>query len=367
MSYFKNISYDANFSYGQHRGMGKYINSFMQILQKRYNITPKGLLTNRQRINTERYSSFGFGNYVLWEQFSLLRYRNKTDGLVIFPYNTAPLFLKPSHLNVLILHDIIFLNNLPTPSLKQKIGKLYRSFVVPRVARKFKHVVTVSEHSKLDIIKQLGLEPDNISVIPNAIELTDDYEKFNPDFSARQNVMLHIGGEPEYKNSKSLMYAFAALNDNIKDKYVLKMIGIRDEKTLIEYKRIADELKILDRIFFLGYQTDQEIEILYKTSKLFLFPSKDEGFGIPIIEAMKYGCPLACSNTSCLPEIAGNAAKYFDPYSIKSITDSIDWLLSDENIPSVRNHIQNGYDQVKNFSSKVFEEKIIDWYENNFR
>lgn len=365
MKYDKVISYDANFSINKHRGMGKYINSFVQVLNNKYNYKPLGLLKKDNLCNNEDYFSFGFANYIAWEQLSLLKYRNQSKGPMIFPYNTAPLFLKESPDNILILHDVIFLNRSPTKSLKQKIGQLYRSFIVPVIVHKFQHIITVSEYSKNQIIQRLKVSPEKIDVIPNSVSLTDNFENENPDFEDRDNVIFHIGGEPDYKNSKMLLYAFAGLPISIKENYRLKMIGIRDLKTLNEYRTIAEQLNIIDNIIFLDYQTDLEIKELYQNSKLFIFPSKEEGFGIPIIEAMKYGCSLICSNASCLPEIAGEGAVYFDPNDQISLINAITSTLDDKK--AIETRILQGYEQVKKYSFEAFEQKIIFWYKNRFK
>lgn len=358
------INYDANFSEGEFRGMGKYINAFIRVLENDHKIISNGLLKGKSILPNPTFISFGYKNYVLWEQFSLLKYVNNTNEIMIFPYNTAPLFLKKSSLNVLILHDLIFLNKSNTKSIKQKIGKLYRSFIVPRIVNKFDYVITVSNYSKLEIVNKLGVDAHKISVIPNCVDLPNNYEISNPAYETRSNTIFHIGGEPEYKNSKALIYAFSLLPNEIKLNFKLKVIGIRNPKTLIEYKKLTIDLNISESIEFLSYQTDDEIVQLYKTSKLFVFPSKLEGFGIPLIEAMRYGCPLACSKSSCLPEIAGNAAEYFDPESIASISETISKMLKEKKMSDIHEQVNLGYDQVSKYSFKIFKNKVNEWFKS---
>lgn len=352
------IYYDANFSVNQYRGMGKYINSFTEIL-KTEGMVIEGLLKSNIHLKGE-YFSFGFSNYILWEQFSLRRFRNNNDGLFFFPYNTAPLFLRKSKYNVLILHDLIFLQKGETTSFKQKIGKFYRSFIVPRIVKRFDYIITVSEYSKSIIVDKLHVKPEKITVIPNCVDLFESNPL--PRKVRDKNVFFHIGGEPGYKNSLSLLYAFSLLPTEIQNTHLLKILGIRDPLTLTVYKKIAADLKITEQVIFLPYQTDEQVESLYREAKMFLFPSLEEGFGIPLIEAMKFGCPIIASNRSCIPEIAGKAALYYDPSDSNALANTIMTLLMDEQ--QIELLIEEGYEQVKKFSFSTFRNKVVEWYEN---
>jgi glycosyltransferase involved in cell wall biosynthesis len=355
------IVYDANFAINQYRGMGKYINNFVNVLDKDLGLQTLGLLKGNVRmISNDKYRSFGSSIYIFWEQISMYIFSTKFKGDIIYPYNTAPVFLKKSPNNILIIHDLIYFNDFETKSLKQKLGALYRRFVVPRIINKFYHIITVSEYSKKQLIDRFNLEEKRIDVIPNSIVFNQEEIKYNPNYSERENYILHIGGEPAYKNSKSLLYAFNMLPNEIKNSYKVKMIGIRNKKILQEYQDIAKKLDISNAIEFLPYQTDEEIVQLYKNAKMFVFPSFDEGFGIPIIESFKYGCPLVCSKSSCFPEIAGDAAYYFDPNNEESIASNI--LCSIKDVDQTMLNIQRGYNQLSKYSSDIFTQNVRSWY-----
>lgn len=354
--------YDANFAINQHRGMGKYINNFIYVLNQDLKLQTIGLLKGGVKVPIDNaYMSFGLSLYIFWEQFSMYSFSSKFKGCIIFPYNTATIFLKKSPKNILIIHDLIYFNDFETKSLKQRFGAMYRRFVVPRIINKFEHIITVSEFSKNQLLNRFNLEDKKIDVIPNSVIFNKENTRFNPKYEERKKYLLHIGGEPAYKNSKSLLYAFTMLPDGIKKTYMLKIIGIRDNKVLIEYKNLAKKLGIINQVEFLPYQTDEEIETLYKNAKMFIFPSFDEGFGIPIIESFKYGCPLLCSNSSCFPEIAGNAAQYFDPHDYNSIASAI--LFSIEDIDQAILKIELGYDRLNKYSYEMFANNVKTWYD----
>lgn len=360
------VVYDANFAVNQHRGMGKYINNFIDVLDTNMGLRTLGLLKGGEKIiSNKNYYSFGFRIYILWEQFSMYFFTNKFKGLIFYPYNTATILLKKSKRNILIIHDLIYFNeDFETKSLRQKFGAMYRRFVVPRVINKFEYIITVSDYSKIQLLKRFNLDPEKINVIPNSIHFKDEDIILNSKYFDREKYILHIGGEPDYKNSISLLYAFSKLPIEIKKVYKVKMIGIRDKNVLLQYRAIASNLDILEAVDFLPFQTDDQIIHLFRNAKMFVFPSFDEGFGIPIIESYKYGCPLICSSTSCFPEIAGNAAWYFDPRDHNSIASAIISCL--ENSELAESKIQLGYHHIKKYSAIVFAEKVQLWYNKNF-
>ena len=360
------VIYDANFAINQHRGMGKYINNFVSVLRDNIGLQTLGLLKTGTKIvsSEDEYYSFGLSIYILWEQFSMYFFTSKFEGLVIYPYNTSTIFLRKSSKNVLIIHDLIYFNNSKNQSLRQKVGSTYRRFVVPRIINKFEHIITVSEYSKQQLLNRFNLDENMINVIPNSVIFNKLDVNLNPKYNERGNYILHIGGEPSYKNSKSLLYAFSKLPDHIKKIYKVKMIGIRDNKVLRQYQSIANELGIIEAIEFLPYQSDVQINNLYKNAKMFIFPSFDEGFGIPIIESFKFGCPLLCSYSSCFPEIAGNAARYFDPNDKNSIASAIVSTIVEKEQTILK--IELGYRQLEKYSADMFVENVKSWYAKSF-
>ncbi|MCX3264074.1 glycosyltransferase family 4 protein [Pedobacter agri] len=356
------IYYDANFAIKQYRGMGKYINNFVSVIKSETKEIPIGLLVGGEKSSDESIA-FGLLNYVLWEQISLPRFLKKKSGIVLFPYNTAPLFLNITSRHVLILHDLIYMHGFETNSLKQKIGAYYRRFIVPKIIHKFENIITVSEYSKTEIISRFNIPASRITVIYNSVVLDQEHTE-NLDVDSRDNYIFHIGGEPAYKNSKSVISAFARLDIKLQEKYKLKIVGIRNEKSRKEYHSFINKLGLENKVTLLEYQTDAEITCLYQKASVFVFPSLYEGFGIPIIESFKYGCPLVCSNSSCFPEVAGDGAIFFDPQDINSIATAIELAVSDKN--KAEQIVSNGYLQLQRFSQESFRERVVNWYNFNY-
>jgi len=349
-----NVYYDANFSKGEFRGMGKYINYIHHVLSNAgYNVIP----LVRGGETEPRYNSFGVRNYIFWEQVSVPFFQKKNKGIFIFPYNTAPLnMVNEGNINILVVHDLIFMENLgDSKSLRQKIGKAYRRFIVPRVIQQFDHIITVSEYSKKKIIDKFNISDDKITVIPNSIE-----SKVCEGTVPREKFIFHLGGEPDYKNTKVLLKAFALLPTEIREQYSLKILGIRDRSAVSSYLKLCTELGISKSVEFLGYQTDSEVESLYSKATMFVFTSIEEGFGIPLIEAMCHKTPLLSSSSSCLPEIAGAAALYFNPYDERDLAAKMESIL--RNPSQMDSRIKQSEMQLKRFSREVVREKIMRYF-----
>ena len=146
-----------------------------------------------------------------------------------------------------------------------------------------------------------------------------------PNPNIPSNFLLFIGDRAPYKNFNRLIRAFSILSKEDKE-LNLVCTGMPFSKS---EKEFIDQLGVTDKITQVK-ATDKLLCELYSRAKLFIFPSLYEGFGIPILEAYACHCPVALSNASCFPEIAGDAGIYFDPYSEKSIIESIREVITNE-------------------------------------
>jgi glycosyltransferase involved in cell wall biosynthesis len=356
------IFYDANFAIGNFKGMGKYLNNFINVLENQVNVNCIGLLKNKSNHNSKKYIIFGFNIYFLWEQISLYFFQKNNKSFFIYPYNTAPVFIKHQNNHVLFVHDLIFMNPYQSKSLKQIFGNLYRRIVLPIIIKKFNNIITVSIYSKELIVSKFNIDRSIVHVIYNSIDITNYNFYENISFNDRRNIIFHIGGEPNYKNTETVLNAFYNFHRKSNISFILKIVGIRNNNSIKYFLNKCKELDIDKYVEFLPYQTDDEIKNLYCTSKFFILPSKEEGFGIPIIESLKYGCPLICSNASCLPEIAGDCALYFNPNSILELCSKMNELLI--NISETESRILLGYKQVSKFSSENFCKNVTNWFYN---
>lgn len=184
-------------------------------------------------------------------------------------------------------------------------------------------IISISESTKRDIIDILGIEEDRIKVIyhGNSIRLQDPGERIfkNP-------YILFVGNRDLYKNFDNFVKAFAM--SYYRNELMLLCFG--GGKFRPEELKLCEQIGINKNIVWMEGD-DNILANLYKYAEIFVYPTKYEGFGMPILEAMYYGTPVLTGNVSSMPEIGGDAAEYFDPYSIEDMTTKLDCLINDEN------------------------------------
>jgi glycosyltransferase involved in cell wall biosynthesis len=184
-------------------------------------------------------------------------------------------------------------------------------------------ILAISEHTKQDIVKLYGIDPARITVTHLGNNLSGGGERL-PGLPAR--YVLFVGTRNTYKNFDLFIEAIAALDD--RDLAVLCIGGgafTASESELLGRHRVAD--RVTQRSV-----RDDELAACYAHAAAFVFPSRYEGFGIPILEAFACGCPTLVANASCFPEIAGDAALYFEPTDRDSLRDQLCRLLTDEDL-----------------------------------
>ncbi|MEI6690149.1 MAG: glycosyltransferase family 1 protein [bacterium] len=280
-------------------------------------------------------------------------YYHEDADLVHFPF-FDPFFLSlPSHFKkptIITIHDLTPLK-FPThfPSgLKGKI-KLWMQTIRARRANK---IITDSECSKRDIVEMLGIVADQIVVIPLAHTKekvpTVMARKIAGKYKLPDRYILYVGDINWNKNIVGLIKSFSALeDDNIHLVLVGKVFG--DMPKIPEWKDIDQAIENSnkkDMIHLLGYVPSHHLPVLYANATLYVQPSWYEGFGLPLLEAMTYGCPVASSNRGSLPEVGGDAVVYFDPD--KDMTQVIADILS--NTRKRNSLVQKGLERVKLFS-----------------
>ena len=212
------------------------------------------------------------------------------------------------------------------------------------------HIITISEFSKREITELLGIPAEKISVVycaPSLVENCGEEEKTAEKFGVRGPFLLYVGTIEPRKNLVRLLRAFDLLKQRYDIPHKLVLAGGKGWG-YTEIYQVAETLSCPEDVVFTGYVSSGEKNWLYRHASLFVFPSLYEGFGIPPLEAMSFGCPVVCANAASLPEIAGDAAELVDPLEEESISTGIWRVLSNQQYAKML--IRSGYQQIKQFS-----------------
>ena len=283
--------------------------------------------------------------YSLNEQLGFLRFLDKLQpDLVHFCMPQQPVLYRGKKITT--IHDMTLLNTYNSDKnwlvyhFKQFIG----GFVFKHIAKSNQYLIAISNNTKKEFIDYTKISDDKITTIYEAGEANpSEIEPYNE--LPFEQFIMYVGQQPDYKNIRKLGDAHQLLleqNPNLG----LVLVGRMNEDT--RRNKAYFENKGYKNIHFTGFIPDSQRDWLFTKALAYTFPSLMEGFGLPPLEAMAYGTPVISSNTSCMPEILGNAAIYFDPTDTNNIASVIsDTIYSPEKLEAMK---QAGFDQVKKYS-----------------
>lgn len=287
-----------------------------------------------------------FPSKKLWTLFGLSRkLSGNSQRLDVFfsPTHYAPLTRIKTVISIL---DVSYLHY---KNLFRKIDLYKLQYWGGYSIKKAKRIITISESSKSDIIKSYRLSSDKVVVVYPGIKQVESMEEFEKKFGISKDYVLFVGTLQPRKNIVRLIEAFSKINNQKTKNEDLELIivgkkGWQFEEILGAPKKFSVE----DKVKFFHNVGEEDLPDFYKNAKMLVLPSLYEGFGLPVLEAMSYGCPVITSSTSSLPEAGGDAALYVDPENVSDITEKIQILLDDD---SLRNEmIKKGREHVKKFS-----------------
>ncbi|MCK9300164.1 MAG: glycosyltransferase family 4 protein [Bacteroidales bacterium] len=341
-----------------------------------------------------RIVELGGGTYPLWEQLALPRAVKKEGcDLLHCTSNTAPLLNGVP--TILTLHDIIYLEKLSlfqkAGSWYQRIGNTYRRLVVPAVVKKAAKLVTVSHYERANIEQYFG-PMDKLSVIHNGvgehfrkIEDTKLLEAVREKYKLPRKFLFCLGNTDPKKNTPNMLKAFALFrletgqknkgqnqnqnqgdskSQNQSENYKL-VLPDYEESQLMQVLRDIGHTEIREDIVMTGYVPNSDMPALLNLCELFLYPSLRESFGLPILEAMACGLPVITSNTSSMPEVAGEAALLVDPDEPAAIAGAIGRVLDEEALNARLRAM--GPERAAGFSWRGMAEQYLQLYRALFR
>jgi glycosyltransferase involved in cell wall biosynthesis len=265
------------------------------------------------------FSSWSRGKAQLWEQLTLPGLCRKMNCAVAHhPITTSPMFSKGVK-SVVTLHDINFLKH---PEWYSRAFRAVYSFTALPGLFRAARVVTISDYVIEEAAQRLKIERSRLARIYNGVRFTPIDEHF-----AHSNVpyILCVGSLQPHKNLSGLIRAYRLVRET-RPELELWIVG-RPQQGFTEMPELRDLLGT-PGIQMLGYLSDGELRAAYANALAFCYPSLEEGFGLPMLEAMICGTLVVASNVSCLPEIAGRHAQLVDPLSPESIAAGIETILN---------------------------------------
>ena len=311
-------------------------------------------------------------NYFLWKQI-MLPYQSKQLGCsVLFCSDFMVQYFSLGIKTIPVFHDAFFWEY---PEHYNKYWLVFFRNLGLAAAKKSAYLVAPTQYAANQLSKYTGLSQAKIAVIGEAPKTILDQFK---EGDVSQNIqailsssyILHVGTLEKRKNIPALIRAFKIVKSNGFPNLKLVLVGKASNKITLDdslaIRDVINQEQLSADVILTGYLHDKDVQQLYQNAKLYVFPSINEGFGIPVLEAFKHNVPVVIANNTCLPEVAGLGAKSFNPYDITEIAQTITLLLNDQTMR--QSYIEKGKEQLQKFSwektagslMQLFKKAVVD-------
>lgn len=304
--------------------------------------------------------------YGFAEQFKLPKLLKELQlDLVHFPHFNVPVFYTGKF--VVTIHDLIHQHRHSARAtrldpVRSKIKQLGYGKVFKAAITKSARILVPSKSVKNLLMNEWRMDEDKIVITPEGVDdrilkiiRSGLNESILDKFKIKKPFLFYVGNAHPHKNVEGLIRAFRALREKYR-KLSLVLSGYDH----FFWQRLKQENQY-ESIIYTGFISDQEMVALYKEAEAFVMPSFEEGFGIPILEAMACECPVIASSAGSLPEVGGDAVLYFDPANPVEIAEKITKVLSDKKLKQTL--ISKGLKRYKQFSWKKMAEQTLEVYE----
>jgi glycosyltransferase involved in cell wall biosynthesis len=362
------IGIDARLVYYSRAGIGQYILRLSEALANLPAGQDQFILLQSRKDHTQIVEDHYFSRVSLWTpshhrlEQSTLRFEL---GRLRLDLLHSPDFIPPFRRNcksVITIHDLAFL--LYPHFLTKESARYYGQ--IDEAVRKTDHIIAVSESTRQDTIKLLGVPEPKITVIHEAanpiyrqVNVEEAHRYVTQTYDLDQEYILFVSTIEPRKNLPGLLQAYRKLLDDYKRPEKLVLAGSRGWLSEEVYDTVT-ALNLDGHIRFLGRVPSDHLVYLYNAARILVHPSFYEGFGLPPLEAMTCGTPTIVSNVSALPEVVGDAATLVDPHDIDGLTVAMWRILTDEDLRA--NLIAKGLKRASKFSWKRAAQETLDVY-----
>lgn len=345
---------------------GRYIDKLIEYLAKLKPAFEIVLLTKPHRVNYLEQVAPGFQvleadykEFTFAEQLGFKHFlKSLKADLVHFSMPQQPIWYRGKVITTIQDLTTIRFTNPNKNRLVFKFKQLVYKYVMKRVARKSVALIAISKYVKEDIVDYAGVNPDKVTVTLEAADPFEEPAEPIKAFVGKRFIMFN--GRPlPHKNLERLIRAFAQLHDQHPDLYL--MIAGKKGRSHAAYESLAKKLKIGDRVILTDWISDGQLKWSMQNTLAYVYPSLSEGFGLPPLEAMLNGAPVVASNATCIPEVLGDAAHYFDPLDVQAMASAINEVLTDKKLRAEL--LKRGSSQTKKYSWRRMAEQTLAVYE----
>lgn len=379
----KTIGIDARMQGVRHAGIGRYTANLINHLEKQDGFDQfNWVLFVRKQDYQEIKKNYGkkfaclvadFPHYSLAEQlfFPLVLYRSGCD-LVHFPHFNVPIFyLKPF---VVTIHDLIkHQSRGPQTTTRKpilyKIKFFFYQLVIGVAAKKAKRIFTPSRFVKKQIINQYRLNKEKIIVTYEGVEdkfalsasqfSKTEKKKILKKYQIKTPYLLYVGSVYPHKNINRLVKAVKISKESLPD---LSLVIVCSRNVFWQrLKKTIHSIGVDDFVNLTGFIPDEHLGVLYQEATGFVFPSLMEGFGLPPLEAMASSCPVISSQATCLPEIYGQAALFFNPLDPQDMAEKIIKMVKNKKLQN--QYRARGFKKVKEYSWQKMAKETLEGYQ----
>ncbi len=307
--------------------------------------------------------------YPIWEQVTLPKaVKELCLDMLHCTSNTAPIRCKIPL--ILTLHDIIFLEprDKNNKSFYQNMGWFYRRLIVPKILKKCKRIITVSNYEKNNIMRKLGISQERMAMIYNGynewFKPIADTEHVYQKYIEEPGYFFFLGNTDPKKNTERTLIAYARYleRSSVKRKLLMADLDQAYLNDIVQRNHLED---MMQQVVMPGYIVNSDLPYIYNNAFAFLYTSLRESFGIPLLEAMACGTPVITSNTSSMPEIGGPEAILVNPEDPDAITDMMIRLEEDDEFYRKQEGI--GLVRAEQFSWQQTAEHLLNLYEQVYK